>query len=447
MSILNDEEKRAILWEASVLAEGETREVKRLVEEIRASLYIIEKLLGKEWCCKAKNFMDVPNWVADSNFKDYNYLLEQRKRPPLTALLKGEQPEGYFRIIEFAGFLRDLWGKSNIDEKIKEYEKQERRGALSFDHFNRLFFELKVAAYCKRKGLEVNFIPKQKYPTPDLKISSPRGTSYIECKRKDLKTPFEQQLTEIYKKIEIAILNIMLDLKINYYISVRFNKEPKDTDVNMVIAIANNNVVNQPQSFKEDSGTISVEGRKLLEYNVLQSSKDIHVPESSEPETYSHCGFAGQTEANPFTFSSPSSPLELQRRSIPIRNFRLVTIYSSFVPRKAQSILFSVREAGSEFLGSNRYNCGIAAVEIVLNRNALEEMKQVFNDLNKLLGSMPYLSAVFLFMEWTEFVHHDTARRNLCIQCVNPKASVKVPQDIEEAFSGIEITRLKSLLD
>lgn len=270
MTILTHEEKRSILFKAQSMAGGDKGK-KCNLQELGAALSIIEKTLGRKWYQKSgKNLIPQTPTSPPSN---YNFLLEEQKLPPITALLRGGLPENYGRIIQFASYIKELWNQTNIEEKIRDYERQERRGEISFDHFNRFFFELKVAASCKRKGLSVSFIPKQQKITPDLQLTSPQGTTYLECKKKDPQTKLEKEISDRYQKIETMILNNMNKLKLNYSVNITFDKEIEDADITPAVTIANQNFLKKSSYFKEYLGKISVEGKQLTDYNVIQSSK------------------------------------------------------------------------------------------------------------------------------------------------------------------------------
>jgi len=437
MTILTDEEKRSILFKAQSMAGGDKGK-KWNLQELGAALRIIEKTLGRKWYQKSgKNLIPKKPTSPPSN---YDFLLEKQKLPPITALLRGGLPESYARIVQFASFIKELWNQTNIEEKIREYEHQERRGDISFDHFNRFFFELKVAAFCKRKGLSVYFIPKQQKTTPDLKLTSPQGTTYIECKKKDPQTKLEKEISDRYQKIETMILNNMNKLKLNYFVEITFDKEIEDVDITPAVTIANQNFLKKSKYFKEYLGKISVEGKQLTDYNVVQSSKNI--PELPDISIVQHFSWSAET---PHVPTRSSDLFKLREIDVPIHNVRIVAIYSSFKHSKVQSILNSVKDASDQLLKSSGY--GIVAIEVSLGKNAQAELQQVFDGLPTLVESMPHVSAVIFFIEQTweegEFIN----KRTIFHGYVNPSASKKLPQDIEVALKASDTTPYRSLLD
>jgi hypothetical protein len=440
MAILTDEEKRAILFRAQ--RDGHDREQKWNLQELGAALKIIEKTLGKQWYQKAgKNLFPEMPTKPPSN---YNYLLEEQKLSPITALLRSGLPENYGRIIAFAVYIKQLWNRTNIEQKIADYERQERRGEIAFDHFNRFFFELKVAAFLNKKGLSVNFIPKQPKTTPDLKVTSPQGETFIECKKKDPQIEIEKRVSAKYQKVETEILNYMQQLTLNYSISIKFAKEITDNDIPQIVAIVYRNLLKQLKYFKEDIGNISIEGKQLMSHNWVHSSKEI--PELPDPFTAQH--FSMSAESN-----SPEKPydlVKLREGNMIIRNFRIVSTYSSFIPSKVKSILDSITDASDQLLKSNAY--GIVTVEISLGKNGQTELQKVLDSLPSLLENKPHINAVILFVEQTfnqgVFTHLSTQ----FFGYFNPSAINKLPEDIEKVLrAGIvregDDAHLKSLLD
>lgn len=90
MGILTDEEKRAILFKAQSMANGDKGK-KWNLQELGAALRIIEKTLGKKWYQKSgKNLTSKIPPTPPSN---YDFLLKKQKLPPITALLRGGLPE------------------------------------------------------------------------------------------------------------------------------------------------------------------------------------------------------------------------------------------------------------------------------------------------------------------------------------------------------------------
>lgn len=437
MAILTDEEKRSILSRAQAMA-GTDEGKKWNIQELGAALIIIEKTLGKKWYQKSgKNL--IPE-VPSSRPSNYNFLLEEQKFPPITALLRDGMPENYIRIIQFATYINELSGQTNINEKIRDYERQERRGDISFDHFNRFFFELKVAASCKRRGLNVSFIPKQQKKTPDFQVTSPQGTTYIECKKKDTQTKIERDISDRCQKIETEILNYMHKLCLNYSVKITFNQEIKHADVSPVVTITIQTLLKQLKYFKEDLGNISIEGKQLLDCDVIQSSKNI--PELPDMLTVQHFTWSAET---PHVPTQTSELFKLREINIPIRNFRIVMIYSSFVPSKVQSILNSVKDASNQLLESCGY--GVVAIEISLDRNGQAELQTVLDNLPVLLASLPYVSAIILFIEQTFNEGEFIRKKTLFYGYMNPSASNKLPQDIDVALRANETVPSKSLLD
>jgi len=77
---------------------------------------------------------------------------------------------------------------------------------------------------------------------------------------------------------------------------------------------------------------------------------------------------------------------------------------------------------------------GIVAVDLSLRKNSQTELQQVFDSLPMAVESMPYVSAVILFIEQTsknsEFIDIQT----IFYGYTNPSATNKLPNDIEKAL-------------
>lgn len=140
-----------------------------------------------------------------------------------------------------------------------------------------------------------------------------------------------------------------------------------------------------------------------------------------------------------------SDLFKLREIDVPIRNVRIVAIYSSFKHSKVQSILNSVKDASDQLLKSSGY--GVVAIEVSLGKNAQAELQQIFDGLLTLVESMPHVSAVIFFIEQTweegEFIN----KRTIFHGYVNPSASKKLPKDIEVALKASDTTPYRSLLD
>jgi hypothetical protein len=438
VAILTDEEKRLILFRAQAMA-GTDKEKRWNLQELGAALRIIEKTLGRQWYQKSGK--NLTPQIPTSPPSNYNFLLEKQKLPPITALLRGGHPENYAKLIQFATYLKELWNQTNIEQKIKDYERQERRREISFDHFNRFFFELKVATDCKRKGLDVHFIPKQAKKTPDLRISSSQGTAYIECKKKDPQTELEKEISDVCQEIETKILNKMLELRLNYAINVTFRKKIERSDINPVLLKTNQILSKQSNNMNEHFGNISIDGNKLANIDATQPSNSLPaLPDFSTVQDFIWAGEVQKPNVEPIDI------IKLREIDVPVRNYRQVTIYSSFVPSKVQTILNSVKDASQQLLDSNVN--GIVAIEISLsNRNANMDLQQLFANLPKALEEMPHVNAAIFFIEQTLKEGEYISKKTIFHLFINPVASTKLPKEIEEALKTSIHGYPKSLLD
>jgi len=147
--------------------------------QVIAGLRIINKILGCEWYQKAKD--DINN---DPN-------LNSPRKHPLADLLRFNQPEKLVRLLNFANFLRNLYGKTNLEEKIQDYVRKEKRVSITTESFEKIYTELKVANYFSQRGLQVKFIKEVKSSkTPDIEVNAQDGSAVVECKRKEYQEGF-----------------------------------------------------------------------------------------------------------------------------------------------------------------------------------------------------------------------------------------------------------------
>lgn len=185
MPVFSESEKKAIKDEVrkKYQCRSET-EFKQYVEVI-AGLRIINKILGREWYQRAAEGIEESE---ESSLQDH----------PIKYYLKMDEPKKIVQLLTFASFLRDLYGKCNLDEKIKEYTRKQKRAPITTESFNKLHTELKIASHFVNKGFKVEFLKETKRKkTPDLKITANDGCALIECKRKkDDGEMFVESLTD-----------------------------------------------------------------------------------------------------------------------------------------------------------------------------------------------------------------------------------------------------------
>lgn len=147
--------------------------------QVIAGLRIIDKILGNEWYQKAKN--DIVNNTNSDSAKDH----------PIAYFLKFNQPEKMVRLLNFANMLRNLYGKTNLEEKIQNYVRKEKRASITTESFEKLYTELKVASYFSQRGLQVKFLKEVKSSkTPDIQVDAKDGLAVVECKRKKYQGSF-----------------------------------------------------------------------------------------------------------------------------------------------------------------------------------------------------------------------------------------------------------------
>ncbi len=170
MGIFSVSEKNSIVNEVIKKYPIRSVEYREFVEVI-AGLRIINKVLGNDWYQKAK--------------KDLLNKGSSQDEHPIAKYLKFDQPEKKVKLLNFANFLRNLYGKSNLEQRIQEYVRKERRASISSEVFDKLYSELKAANYFSDKGFQVEFLKEKKLKkTPDLQINAKDGSALVECKRK-----------------------------------------------------------------------------------------------------------------------------------------------------------------------------------------------------------------------------------------------------------------------
>jgi hypothetical protein len=442
MVVLTDEEKRSILLRAQAMSVG-NKGSERNCQEVLAALMIVEKTLGKQWYLKATKGLEIK--IPESIPSTHDHLLKEDTRPPLTRLLIGGAPSNIAQIIQFATYIQELSPSTNVQEKLNDYVNQEKRIDLSYAHFTRLIFELKMADVYRRRGLGIHFIPKQKGVTPDFEVSSPLGSTFVECKRKDIEVKLQKELNNIYTQIVVEIKNDMSQLKCNYSIKVIIDRETKAEDIKPAIQMAHEGLIQNQKHFKANHDAITVEGERLAEIDVVHSSRDIIEPTG---ETLRTTVPSFECQIQPIPIPDFMNLQSLQKANLPIRNFRVVSIYSPFYASIVESSLHSIRDASTQLFESSGYGC--IGIEISYSNSIATsepEVKRVAESIPTLLETTPHISAVFLFLEEVADEAGKTHRRTRCLRFFNPSTSHKLLADIEQVMATDVSLPHASLLD
>lgn len=440
MAILTDKEKQEIRKKAEVTS-SKSGVPKEKEVELQVALAIIEKLLGKTWFRKAcENNSKLPHNPSIT----YDF---SRERIGPIAKWQMEYPYGNAKIIFFAVYLKELWeGNTNTQQKIAKYsEYREKNGDISFDHFKRLFFELQVATYFKWRGFDVYFSNEQKgkrmQSIPEFKLSSKQGTTYVECKKKDPKIKIDHDILNYCNYIKRQLFRKMDELRINYSINIKVDGEIKEPDVSLILDIINSAMEKHEKTFTRTIDNKTVEGRKLLDYNIVQSSRNL--PKKLD---YSNERFQLHSSYR----LNYNNMFNIREMDIPVINFNQVAVYSSFQSTKWQSIKHSIEDASNQLSKPNGCGYGIIAIELseLYNANEQTDIEQLFKSLPELLKTIPHVSAILLFYTYN-YVENDSTKIRSRIQwIVNNFASHKLPSDIQEATKKgrLEVPQ-KSLLD
>jgi hypothetical protein len=143
-----------------------TRSDQFYMTELRLAIEIIVKLLGDEWYQRVYDSLPQVSGEEDPRLLHH-----------------------YVRVIGLGHFLNQLWHEddsNNLSDKIDEL-----RGS-TFEH---TYFELKIAAHFDRRGFGVTFLRRKKMSfqcrnewlkTPDFRVDTENGYSFVECKRKSV---------------------------------------------------------------------------------------------------------------------------------------------------------------------------------------------------------------------------------------------------------------------
>jgi len=179
MGVFSESEKKDVLKEVTTKYQYNSQVEFNEYVQVIAGLRIINKILGNEWYQKAKD--DMVNDTNSNNTEEH----------PIADLLRFNQPEKLVRLLNFANFLRNLYGKTNLEEKIQNYVRKEKRVSITTERFEKLYTELKVANYFSQRDLQVKFIKEDKSSkTPDIQVDAPDGSAVVECKRKKFQESF-----------------------------------------------------------------------------------------------------------------------------------------------------------------------------------------------------------------------------------------------------------------
>lgn len=439
MVVLTNEEKRLILLRAQAMS-ADNKGSERNCQELLAALMIIERTLGTQWYQKARRGLNVK--IPATMPTTHEHLLREDTRPPLTRLLMGGVPSNICQVTQFATYIQELSISTNVQEKLNDYVNQEKRVDLSYAHFTRLIFELKMADVYNRRGLGIHFIPKRKRVTPDFEVTSLLGCTFVECKRKDIKVKLQRELNNIYAQIIVGIQNEMSQLKLNYSIAVNIDREARSEDIAPAVQIVHDNIVQKHKHFKANQGAITVEGTQLAEIDIVHPSKE--VPEEPTGPTLRDYDYYVECQVHPIPVRGF---LNLRKANLPIRNFRVVAIYSPFYASIVESILHSIRDASTQLLESNGH--GIIGIEISYSNSIATsepEVRRTVESIPHLLETMPHVGAVLLFLEEVVNEAGKTHRRTRCLRFFNPTTTHRLPADIEQILATDVPLPHKSLL-
>lgn len=185
MKIFSEQEKNSIINEIQTKYQNQDQMDFENKVEILASLRIMDKFLGNEWYRKSGKWQTARKFTKILGLKERG-TLETSRPHPITKYLGTGQPDDVGRLVNFANFLRNLYGRSNVQEKLRDYVKKEKRAEIQTTPFDKMYFELKSASYYAQKNFRIEFIKERKrIRTPDLKIMGKDGHAYLECKRKE----------------------------------------------------------------------------------------------------------------------------------------------------------------------------------------------------------------------------------------------------------------------
>jgi hypothetical protein len=464
MPFLTEEDKRSI--ESSVDRMHLEERHKLVRKEIFAALRIIEKTLGHQWYEKAlKNYVqqgDIPQpsffngtnnikekysaWGSNitqyiskknrSNLDTVYYINPQNQL--LSDFLIGEYPEIYLKLCDFAYFISELWARTNVKIKIDDYVSQERRVEPSLEIFQRFFFELKQAYFWIKNGFRVEFIPKGKTGTPDFKIISPQGVTYIECKKKDVFTALEHRFQNSARSISHRLFDRMESLKVNYEIEIRTEKEISQSKADSIISVIFKVLGSGVKQFTQNLDNISIQGKKLSDYGTTQILRDI--PSASKPPPlgtkfiFEH--FIPLNKPFQIVSTAGCPNVEPFPPDTPIANFKRIIIHAAFIPNKVQTILNSIKD--STQLSLSGVGGSILAIETALSESEQEQalMKEIFDNLPAILKGMPYVSAIVLTTIRTTKDDNNQTIKIVTTPHIytNPFASNKLPKDVEFAM-------------
>ncbi|MDG6926701.1 MAG: hypothetical protein JRN58_00075 [Nitrososphaerota archaeon] len=420
------------------MAEGDGFKEWNMVQ-LGAALRIIYKSLGGRWYEKSgKDLLPTsPTKPAPS----YDYLLQKTDLPPITALLRGGRPENYVKLVQFAGYIKTLESGTNLREKIAEYEVKERNSRITIETFESLLFELKIAAFFKRNGFEVYFIKEQKkVKTPDLRITSPDVTIFVECKKKRPQTLEERTIADVCQRIEVAILNRMMAERRNYEFKILFGARVDESCVKPIVAASNQIIASaDEQATREIGSNIRIHGRRLAAIDVVQSSKDL--PPLPELTTVQHLTWSAETQ------DSTVDLMRIHDFDVPVRNYRVIEILSSYFPSKVTSVINTVRDAATQLVLPD--GAGMVAVEVALGNMAAEQdLRQILAISPELHSKLPQVGATLYCLERIINEGQTTTISTTFHGFKNPAAKIRFPGKLIDALKTTTTERgITSLVD
>lgn len=167
-------------------------ESKHNLTQVIASIFLIQKFLGMDWYKRAFEMTDMAEIKTTM----------PAQIPPLSYYLGKQETEKYFKIIKFGIYLKHLAETQNFKNKITEYVREQKKsGVPSISLFDSTYFELKIACFFVRNGLDVNFIEEKTSKTPDLEITLNSDSTIVECKKKQY---VKYSIESVLKSIIVA---------------------------------------------------------------------------------------------------------------------------------------------------------------------------------------------------------------------------------------------------
>jgi len=267
----------------------------------------------------------------------------------------------------------------NILEKNKVIGLNTKINALFTDKFEKVMYEIQVAAIISKRGYNVEFVKEnQNKKTPDLLIHFDDCDLEVECKKKEDLTGRDKQNETFWNRVTKEANNIMNQNKKNLVVILIMERDPKNGDFEPIIRdikesiekIHDELIIVKKQFYK-----LSLKQTDPFDKVVISPKINLdNVPQSvssaiNEGNYYRDCGILNpniELDCESFHCEGIDSENGLMQQ----KNRRFFGFTSKIMPDRISSIIDSIHKASKQLSGNN---AGVIFIDQnIFNRNNME---------------------------------------------------------------------------